>query len=48
MPPRGVKKGSKQARQYQHVKQSELERGVGEDRAEEIAARTINKEKRKD
>ena len=42
MPPRGVK-SAKRKRQYEHVKESELERGVGEDRAEEIAARTVNK-----
>src|SRR5436305_14668697 len=45
MPPRGVKKGTKRARQYEHVKQSERQRGVGEGRAEEIAARTVNKER---
>jgi hypothetical protein len=45
MPPRGVKKGTKRARQYEHVKQSELEQGVPADRAEEIAARTVNKER---
>lgn len=45
MPPRGVKKGSKRARQYEHVKDSYEERGVSEDRAEEIAARTVNKER---
>jgi hypothetical protein len=45
MPPRGVKKGTKRARQYQHVKDSALERGESEDRAEEIAARTVNKER---
>jgi hypothetical protein len=45
MPPRGVKKGTKRARQYEHVKQSELDQGVPEDRAEEIAARTVNKER---
>lgn len=45
MPPRGVKKGSKRARQYEHVKDSLLERGSSEDRAEEIAARTVNKER---
>lgn len=45
MPPRGVKKGTKRARQYEHVKESELERGASEDRAEEIAARTVNKER---
>lgn len=45
MPPRGVKKGTKRARQYEHIKESQLERGTGEDRAEEIAARTVNKER---
>jgi hypothetical protein len=45
MPPRGVKKGTKRARQYEHVKDSALERGESEDRAEEIAARTVNKER---
>ncbi len=45
MPPRGVKKGSKRARQYEHVRKSEKEAGRSEDRAEEIAARTVNKEK---
>jgi hypothetical protein len=45
MPPRGVKKGSKRERQYQHVKQSEREAGRSEEVAEEIAARTVNKER---
>jgi hypothetical protein len=45
MPPRGVKKGTKRARQYEHVKDSAKERGASEDRAEEIAARTVNKER---
>jgi len=45
MPPRGVKKGTKRARQYEHIKESELEQGASEDRAEEIAARTANKER---
>ena len=45
MPPRGVKKGSKRARQYEHVKKSELDQGRSEDKAEEIAARTVNKER---
>lgn len=45
MPPRGVKKGTKRARQYEHVKQSELDQGRSESRAEEIAARTVNKER---
>jgi len=45
MPPRGVKKGTKRARQYEHVKQSEKKQGASESRAEEIAARTVNKER---
>ena len=45
MPPRGVKKGTKRARQYEHVKQSQKEQGASEGRAEEIAARTVNKER---
>ena len=45
MPPRGVQKGTKRARQYEHIKQSQKERGTSESRAEEIAARTVNKEK---
>jgi hypothetical protein len=43
MPPRGVKKGTKRARQYEHIKESERKRGESEGRAEEIAARTVNK-----
>ena len=45
MPPRGVKKGTKRARQYEHIKDSAKERGAPEDRAEEIAARTVNRER---
>jgi hypothetical protein len=45
MPPRGVEKGTKRARQYEHVKESELGQGASEGRAEEIAARTVNKER---
>jgi hypothetical protein len=45
MPPRGVKKGSKRDRQYEHIKESEKEAGRSNDRAEEIAARAVNKEK---
>ena len=35
----------KRERQYEHVKESELDAGRSEDRAEEIAARTVNKER---
>jgi hypothetical protein len=45
MPPRGVKKGTKRARQYEHVKSSARQRGASSGRAEEIAARTVNKER---
>ena len=45
MPPRGVKKGTKRARQYEHIKDSLEQRGASEDKAEEIAARTVNKER---
>ena len=45
MPPRGVEKGTKRARQYEHIKKSELRSGASELRAEEIAARTVNKER---
>lgn len=36
----------KDERQYEHVKESELERGRGERRAAEIAARTVNRQRR--
>ena len=45
MPPRGVKKDTKRARQYEHIKDSLKEQGRSEDKAEEIAARTVNKER---
>jgi hypothetical protein len=45
MPPRGVKKGTKRARQYEHVKRSQKEQGTSEGRAKEIAARTVQKER---
>ncbi|WP_030395125.1 hypothetical protein [Kitasatospora purpeofusca] len=41
--PRGS--SPKRERQYEHIKESVLERGESEDRAEEIAARTVNKER---
>ena len=45
MPPRGVEKGTKRARQYEHIKESLEEQGRSEGTAEEIAARTVNKER---
>lgn len=35
----------KRERQYEHVKESEREAGRSNDRAEEIAARTVNKQR---
>lgn len=35
----------KDEKQYQHVKESEKARGVSDERAEEIAARTVNKQR---
>jgi hypothetical protein len=35
----------KRERQYEHIKEGLLERGKNEDKAEEIAARTVNKER---
>lgn len=39
---------NKDERMYEHVKESELERGRSEERAEEIAARTVNKQRREE
>jgi hypothetical protein len=36
---------AKRERQYEHIKESALERGEKKDVAEEIAARTVNKER---
>jgi hypothetical protein len=35
----------KRERQYEHIKAAEIDRGETEDTAEEIAARTVNKER---
>lgn len=43
MPPRAW--SNKRERQYDHIKQGLLDRGEEEDTAEEIAARTVNKER---
>jgi hypothetical protein len=43
MPPRGVKKGTKRARQYLKIKRSARKRGASPSRAREMAARTVNK-----
>jgi hypothetical protein len=36
---------AKRERQYEHIKESVKDRGASEDKAEEIAARTVNKER---
>ncbi|MFF9345039.1 MULTISPECIES: plasmid stabilization protein [unclassified Streptomyces] len=41
--PRGS--NAKRERQYEHIKEGALDRGESEKRAEEIAARTVNKER---
>lgn len=38
----------KDERQYKHIRASELDRGRSEDRAEEVAARTVNKRRREE
>ena len=43
MPPRAW--NNKRERQYEHIKKSERARGESPKRAEEIAARTVNKER---
>ena len=45
MPPRGIQKGTKRARQYEHIKQGQRQRGTSERRSKEIAARTVQKER---
>jgi hypothetical protein len=40
-----VKKGTKRARQYEHIKESAKRRGASTGRAKELAARTVNKER---
>jgi len=46
MPPKGVK-SKKRKRQYEHIKSSAKKRGKSTKRAKEIAARTVNKQRRK-
>ncbi len=38
----------KDRRQYEHIKESAQERGTPEERAEEIGARTVNKQRREE
>jgi hypothetical protein len=46
MPPRGVK-SARRARQYEHIKESAKKQGRSTRRAKEIAAATVNKQRRK-
>jgi plasmid stabilization system protein ParE len=39
---------NKDERKYEHIKDSSRERGMSEDRAQEIAARTVNKDRREE
>ena len=39
---------AKDERQYEHIKESQQERGSGEDEAQEIAARTVNRQRREE
>ena len=43
-----TKWSDKDERQYQHIKESQQQRGQSEERAKEIAARTTNKQRRKE
>ena len=38
----------KDERMYEHIKRSELDRGKSESKAEEIAARTVNRQRREE
>jgi plasmid stabilization system protein ParE len=39
---------AKDERKYEHIKESQLDRGSDEDRAQEVAARTVNKQRREE
>ena len=39
---------AKDERKYEHIKESSEERGMSEDKAQEIAARTVNKARREE
>ena len=45
MPPRGVK-SAKRERQYEHIKESAKKQGRSTARAKQIAAATVNKQRR--
>jgi hypothetical protein len=46
--PKGRSWTDKDERMFEHVKESELDRGRSEDRSEEIAARTVNQQRREE
>jgi hypothetical protein len=46
MPPKGVK-SAKRKRQYEHIKESASKQGRSAKRAKQIAAATVNKQRRK-
>jgi plasmid stabilization system protein ParE len=39
---------NKDERKYEHIKESSMDRGANESRAKEIAARTVNKDRREE
>jgi plasmid stabilization system protein ParE len=39
---------NKDERKYEHIRDSNLDRGMGESKAEEIAARTVNRDRREE
>jgi plasmid stabilization system protein ParE len=39
---------NKDERKYEHIRDSNLERGMKKDRAKEVAARTVNKDRREE
>ncbi len=43
-----TKWNEKDERQYEHIKESSMTRGDSEETAQEIAARTVNKQRRKE
>ena len=45
MPPRGVRKGTKRAREYEHIKAGAKQTRRVDEAGREIAARTVNKDR---
>jgi hypothetical protein len=46
--PAHTEKGSQYARQYEHIKQSAMDRGKTESEAKKIAAATVNRDRARD